>query len=140
MNTKTEQIYETLQSAYNEYNVPDEDLRNFAEELYDQVFEEKGSLVEVVTMVNFFENDLSDRGIKIDIPWGDYIFSDIIHMLNENSENAERLYETFLEFNDFDVFELLMTTYSEWITEDKKKEIMEIAMGLFDKTLMEPYI
>ena len=140
MNTKKEEIYEMLKFAYREDNVPDEDLRYFAEELYDHVFVYKGSFVEVMMMVNFFENDLSDEGIIIDIPNECYIFTQMVNMLDENSENAERLYETFLEFNDFDVFELLMTTYSEWLTEDQIREIKEIAMGFFDKTLIKPYI
>ena len=140
MNTKKEEIYEMLKFAYREDNVPDEDLRYFAEELYDHVFVYKGSFVEVMTMVNFFEDDLSDEGIIIDSQNDWYIFDEMVNMLDENSENAERLYKTFLEFNDFDVFELLMTTYSEWLTEDKKKEIMEIAMGHFDKTLMKRFL
>lgn len=140
MNTKTEQIYEELKREYGEYKVPDKYLRDFAEELYNHVFEEKGSLVEVMALVDTFEDILAQDDIDIDIPQECYIFDDIIDMLDENSESAERLYKTFLQYNDFGVFRLLMTAYSEWLTKDQKKEIMKIAMGLFDKTLMKPYL
>ncbi len=140
MNTKKEEIYEMLKFAYREENVPDEDLRYFAEELYDHVFVYKGSFVEVMTMVYFFENDLSDEGIIIDISNECYIFDEMVRMLDENSENAERLYNTFFEINSLEVFELLMTTYSEWLTEDQIKEIKETAMGFFDNTLIKRFL
>ena len=138
--TKTEQIYEELKREYGEYSIPNKYLRKFAKELYNYVFEEKGSLVQVMALVDTFEIGLLDDDIEVDISQGWFIFNDIVHMLDANSKNAERLYETFLEFNDFDVFELLMTTYSKWLTEDQKKEIMEIAMGHFDKTLMKRFL
>lgn len=140
MNTKKEEIYEMLKFAYEEDNVPDKDLRYFAEELYDHVFVEKGSLVAVTALVEIFEDNLSDDGIKIDIPNDCYIFTEMVRMLDRNSKNAQRLYKTFLECNDFDVFELLMTTYRKWLTEDQIREIKEIAMGFFDKTLIKPHI
>ena len=140
MKTKTEQIYEELKREYGEYSIPNKYLREFAKELYNYVFEEKGSLVQVMALVDTFEIGLLDDDIEVDISQGWFVFNDIVHILDVNSENAERLYKTFLEFNDFDVFELLMTTYSEWLTEDKKKEIMEIAMGHFDKTLMKRFL
>lgn len=140
MNTKAEQIYEILKRNYETYDVPDEDLRDFAEQLHCHVFKEKGSLMQIVALVDYFESVLEQDDIKIDISQAFYVFSDVMDILDENSENAERLYKTFLEFRDFNLFALLMKRYKKWLTDDKKKEVMKIAVGEFDKTLLERYL
>ena len=139
MNTKTEQIYEELKREYGEYSIPNKYLREFAKELYNYVFEEKGSLVQVMALVDTFEIGLLDDDIEVDISQGWFVFNDIVHILDVNSENAERLYKTFLEFRDYDVFELLINRCWEWLTDDKKRQVMEIAKGEFDKAIIKDF-
>lgn len=139
MNSKTKQIYQCLKSDYEGTAVPDGDLRFFAEELYYHVFKAKGSLVEVMLLVDKFESDLLSDGIDFGISQECFIFGDIVNLLDINGKNAQRLYNTFLEFRDFGVFTLLMSDYGGWLTADQKREVLKIAMGEFDKTLMEDY-
>lgn len=66
-----------------------------------------------MALADTFEIGLSDDDIDVDISQAWYLFNDIVNMLDANSENAERLYKVFLEFRDYNVFELLMNRFRE---------------------------
>lgn len=140
---KLNSVYSALKSEYKDWNISDSDLRNFAESLYDHVFVQKGRLLEIFVFVSNFEemimwND-GDNDNNEYISNECYVFDDMIDLIDACKENTERLYNTFLEFRDPNLFSTLMTKFDEWLTNEQKEELMSIARGEFDKIIWDMY-
>ena len=141
---KLDLIFSELKDTYTDWRVcvvPEKDLYQFAEELYHYVFESKKRLLTVMELTSNFERYYIEKNGK----HGNcrtneyYVFFSVMEFLDHNEENAQRLYETFLEFNDIGVFSTLMDYYYEWLTKEQIEKLMSIARGAFDKFVWEPY-
>ena len=141
---KLDLIFSALKDDYDGWEalgVSDGDLYDLAEELYDLIYVDKGSLCEIMNIAYCFEQEFVDEDSEKNGFYSNewYVFSSMIDLLDHNEENAKRLYETFLKFHDIGVFNTLMIWYDEWLTKEQRKEIMSIARGAFDKIIWEDY-
>lgn len=87
-----------------------------------------------------FEQEQHDIGNTIDYSKEYYIFSAVINMLNVDNANAQRLYESFLEYNDIGVFDLLMGIDEKFLSAEQRRRVLDIAKDTFEKPLWENYI
>jgi len=130
-------VYAMLKVNYSDCIVKDDDLRWFAAILNDSVFVEKCDLDEIFNIVYECEEYMRGEGAVIEVRQQYSIYGDIIQYLDCNEENAKRLYECFLWFNDPLAFGLLMGKYKEWITPQQRLEILSIACECFTESAWE---
>lgn len=133
-------ILKVVCEEYEGSGIAYDDKVALAGRLYDHVFVECGSLNEVFCIVMEFEQEQHDMGNTIDYSKEYYIFSAVINMLNVDNANAQRLYESFLEYNDIGVFDLLMGIDEKFLSAEQRRRVLDIAKDTFEKPLWENYI
>lgn len=66
------------------------------------------------------------------------IYAEIIAVLEVNERNARTLYQSFLDFNDYDAFVRLVTDFRDYLTERELNKVFKAA-SCFDKRLVNSY-
>lgn len=133
-------IYNILKWEYDDCDIENENLLQFAIQLNEYVFDKKYCLNEIICLVSNFEEYMRENGKTIDIGRHCLIFDSIIDCLEIDEENAKRLYESFLEFRDCNTFWRLMDAYTQFLTEEQRKKVLFIAKEEFDKFVWEDYV
>jgi len=57
-----------------------------------------------------------------------------------DKRNADRLYDCFLSIHDLQAFCFIMNEYEDFITEEQRAEILEVARQFFDESVWEEYV
>lgn len=133
-------ICSDIKDAYEDCNIPEEDIANFARRLWRNFIVEKDDLNEILSETFSFEENMRDGGAAIEIGRQCAIYNIIISNLKPNSENAARLYKSFLEYRNLYAFTYLMDECSEYITAEQRKNLLDIAQKTFIRSVWEKYI
>ena len=117
-----------------------QELRDFAEDLYESVFVDECDLNDILTMVYYFEEQMRAEGANIEFGKQCVIYEEILRLLDRNETNAKRLYDSFLLYQDLQAFSLLMDTYDSWLTKEERNNVLEIGKETFLKCIWEDYV
>lgn len=140
MEGKLEIVEEILESEYKDFGISDDDIMQFAKRLNNYIFVKNGRLNDILFIVYNFEEAMREKGAVIQIGRQCRIYDRIINLLNMNEENAERLYESFLGYQDVLAFSFLMNEFEEWITKEQREEILSIAREVFIECVWKDYV
>ena len=132
-------VYDILKNIYNDCNINERTLKEFAEELADYIFLDEYELNEIFIMTSNFESNMREKGVEINYSKEFYVFSSIVDCLEHNEMNAKRVFNSFIDYNDLNLFFDLMTDYREFLTKEEIDEIIEIAKSTFDPTFLYGY-
>lgn len=133
-------IYNILKDDYIDCDIPENELRDFAEDLYESVFDDDGDLNDILTMVYYFEEQMKAEGATIEVGKQCVIYEEILRGLDRNEATAKRLYDSFLSYQDLLAFSLLMDTYDCWLTKEERDNVLEIAKRSFIEFVWEDYV
>lgn len=139
MNENLKIIYGILRDEYSDYDIPEENLREFAEELYESVFVDECELNDILSIVYYYEEQMRAEGATIEVGRQCVIYEVILRYLDRNETNARRLYDSFLSYHDVMAFVLLMDTFDVWLTQEEWDEVLEIGKKCFIKSVWESY-
>lgn len=140
MDENERKVYEVLQDAYEGCGIPDEELRGFAVDLSDEVFIDECRLNDIFCSVACFEEQMRMEDIEIDIGMQCAVYAGILNCLERNEMNAKRVYESYLEYRDISAFYDLMIDYAEWLTEEERAKVLEIAKVTFMEEIWKQYV
>lgn len=127
-------VLDTLKKEYaNCKNVSERGIENFAQPLYEHVFVERGPLNEILDMVASFENMERVKGATIEFSRQPSIYLSFVNYFDYDEETARRLYESFLGYHEYEVFDRLTNEYGEWLTQEEIERIIEIARKAFSE-------
>lgn len=132
-------VLSEVKAEYDDCNISDEDLLNFARRLNRDYFVGDDELNGILNDVYRFEEAMRAKGANIEVGRQCSIYERIINNLDVNEKNAERLYESFMGYHDCQAFSYLMNEYEEWITKEQRKEILDIAREVFIESVWEDY-
>lgn len=133
-------ILKEVDEDYAEYNVTNEDKVRLAMELYDSIFVKGEDLNQIFCIVGEFEQEQQYDGKEIDVSPECVIFSAIVNALKVDKFNAQRLYDSFLEYNEVGVFGLLMSVYDQFLSDEQRQNVLQIAKGTFDDVVLDGYV
>jgi len=129
-----------LKNLYKDAKIPNKYIVELARWLYDEYFIGDGVLSEILDGVYYFEKDMRLMGIKIDGGRQFMVYWTLINILPIDKRNADRLYDCFLSIHDLQAFCFLMNEYEDFITEEQRAEILEVARQFYDESVWEEYV
>ena len=133
-------VLTAVKDEYDDCDISDEDLLNFARRLNRDYFAGDDDLNGILNDVYYFEEAMRAKGAVIEVGRQCSIYDRIINYLDVNEKNAKRLYESFMGYHDCQAFIYLMNEYEEWITKEQRKEILDIAREMFIESVWEDYV
>ncbi len=133
-NEKLNRIINILKENY-EGEMSDAHINAYANELNYSLFTGCGGLDDISCII--FENE-EEAGIKTG-KW-DYVFHDMVDLLEDGEVTAKRLYNCFMyDLDSLNVFIKLIILNSEYLTEEEIKSAKEKAFGVFDNETLKMY-
>lgn len=136
-----EAVLEIVKEVYDDCDICEYDLEDLAQELEESVFDDENELGDIFSIVTIFEEQQREtEEVEIEFGRACAVYSQILNLLPVNEENARRLYKSYLNYCDIDGFGLLMDEFDEWLTEEEKQTVLQIAKENFISCIWEPYV
>ena len=133
MENRINLLENTLASLYGSA-LSKEQIRSYAKALYESAFDNVNELDDIIAVITEYESDYDIAGKNSQFY---YVFHDVINMLEDGAEVANRLYNCFMyRYEDFSLFTKLMHN-AEWLTKEQYNEAMSRAQKIFDTELLE---
>ncbi len=140
MGTTLRDVTKMLNDVYCEGNIPQPEIVKFAEELLDIILDDNLCLNDVFIMGYEFESKMQAMGFQFESNNDWVVFHSVLELLERNEQNAKRLVDSYLDYQAPDTFETIMMGFSNFLTQEDRLKILNIAIETLDEHLWEDYV
>ena len=109
-------------------------FNHFVSRLYYDLFNPNGELLNLLYSIY-----RSVEIFELEDGWEEYLFDNLIYLLDKDEITAKRLYNCFTEYNSLKVFVRIMQSYAEYLSDDELAEVKKIGFETFDSEILASY-